>query len=90
MSMTEREAELHDRIQKALDHASDAVYDGESHKMWVIDQMVRALTGCPIITKTGLSGLYNSELFHYKAQGESDEYRAFTATVPEWDEGVTP
>jgi hypothetical protein len=35
-----------DRINKALDIAwSDSWYDGDHHKMWVIDQMVRALSG---------------------------------------------
>lgn len=88
--MTEREAELHDRIQKALDIAYGAQYDGESHKMWVIDQMVRALTGCPTVMKTGLNGLYNSEMYYYQTQGENDEYCRFTAGIQEWDEGIAP
>lgn len=36
-----------DRIQKALDIAVRyGGNDGAHHKDWVIDQMVRALTGC--------------------------------------------
>ena len=35
-----------DSIDKALEIARNcAGYDGDDHKMWVIDQMVRALTG---------------------------------------------
>lgn len=33
-----------ERIELALSYMND-VYDGDHHKMWVIDQMVRALTG---------------------------------------------
>lgn len=32
-------------IQAALAIAPDGIFDGAHHKMWVIDQMVRALTG---------------------------------------------
>lgn len=38
-------APLKDRINKALKIATeDGGIDGDHHKMWVIDQMVRALT----------------------------------------------
>ena len=37
---------LVDRIARALRIAEDcAMFDGDHHKMWVIDQMVRELTG---------------------------------------------
>lgn len=37
---------VEDRIKLAVDVAVEcAQYDGEHHKMWVIDQMVRHLTG---------------------------------------------
>lgn len=88
--MSDVEAELHDRIQKALDIACDAVYDGESRKMWVIDQMVRALTGCPMVMKTAMGGLYNADPYWYSTYGENDEYRKFTAASEGWDEGVAP
>ncbi|TMI88338.1 MAG: hypothetical protein E6H00_12965 [Bacillati bacterium ANGP1] len=39
-------AELQARIRAALDLAAHyGTIDGEDHKMWVIDQMVRRLTG---------------------------------------------
>lgn len=40
------EIDLDTRIQNALDIAYTGQYGGVSHKMWVIDQMVRALNGC--------------------------------------------
>lgn len=36
---------LNANIEKALDVAHYGLNDGGHHKMWVIDQMVRALTG---------------------------------------------
>ena len=37
--------EISDRIKEALDYATYGQIDGGHHKTWVIDQMVRALTG---------------------------------------------
>lgn len=37
--------QLEERILAALDVATWGQMDGAHHKMWVIDQMVRALTG---------------------------------------------
>jgi hypothetical protein len=37
--------DLERRIASALDIAAEFTVDGDHHKMWVIDQMVRALTG---------------------------------------------
>lgn len=34
-----------DAARAALDYAKDSQYDGDHHKMWVIDQMVRQITG---------------------------------------------
>lgn len=60
--------------------------DGGHHKMWVIDQMVRALTDCPIIK-------------HGSLQGESDDYKQWVKEhcVGEdgpdtyaWDTGISP
>jgi hypothetical protein len=85
------------RITDALRIAEAGQLDGAHHKMWVIDQMVRALTGCPTITKTAND--YRGVPYQYEALGESDEYRARIAAYrdgedgPEtydWDEGVPP
>ena len=77
------------RINNALGLAVDfGLTDGSHHKMWVIDQMVRALTGCPIIKEEFIDYLGRpavSESF-----GESNQYRAFTAQFEEWEVGIAP
>jgi hypothetical protein len=74
-----------ERIRKAL--AIAVAYggiDGAHHKDWTIDQMVRALTGCPVLEES---------------QGESEEYQKLVADArngedgPEtysWDLGIAP
>lgn len=70
--------------------------DGDHHKMWVIDQMIRALTGCPMVKKLATTG---GNEYEYEDQGESEEYKN---TVREacageegpdtysWDCGIAP
>lgn len=87
-----------ERIKKAIDFAVQyGSIDGAHHKTWVIDQMVRALTSCPMIE--GEAKDYYGTLFTYKEQGESDEYKKLVADAkagedgPEtysWDEGICP
>jgi hypothetical protein len=77
-----------DRIAKALKFAEYGVYDGAHHKDWVIDQMVRALTGCPMVTKSAVDG--NGKNYSYEAQGESEEYERFVHELGGWDEGIAP
>lgn len=82
-----------ERIAAAIGYAVQyGGIDGSHHKAWVIDQMVRALTGCPKETRT-LGG------FSYDVQGESDEYKKLVADAcagedgPEtydWDVGIAP
>ena len=81
------------RIGQALHYASEYAYiDGAHHKMWVIDQMVRALTGCPMVEKSATD--VRGTPYTYEAQGESDEYREFVGSddedAGEWDEGIAP
>ena len=87
-----------DRIKDALHYAERyGQTDGDHHKAWVIDQMVRALTGCPMVARGGYDG--QGKHFAYEAQGESDEYRTFVREYQdgedgpetyEWDEGIAP
>ena len=75
------------RIAKALEFAGEyGTTAGDHHKMWVIDQMVRALTGCPVVTRTSAAGC------KYEEQGESREYEAFTRDKYDsaWDAGTAP
>lgn len=84
-------------ITKALEIAKDGGIDGAHHKAWVIDQMVRALTGCPMVTRTAKDA--NGATYEYEAQGESAEYTAWVAgfrdgddgpNTYEWDCGIAP
>ena len=77
------------RNAKALSIAGDGIYEGEHHKAWVIDQMVRALTACPTVTKSAI-GVYGKP-YTYEAQGESAEYLEFVREIGgSWDEGIAP
>ena len=89
---------MEERIKMALGLAVQyGQIDGDHHKAWVIDQMVRALTGCPEITKTATD--HRGEEFNYDALGESDEYLHFIAEAKDgrdgpdtysWNEGIAP
>jgi len=85
------------RIARALDIAHQGAHDGAHHKQWVIDQIVRFLTGCPMEYGTVLDG--RGQKYTYTALGESDEYRAWVAehnagadgpNTYEWDVGIAP
>lgn len=73
------------RIDEALDVARRFGGDDSHHAAWVVDQMVRALTGCPV-DDAG-------------TRGESEEYHAFIAQAKagedgpdtyEWNPGIAP
>jgi hypothetical protein len=84
-----------DPVERALHFASEYGYiDGDHHKMWIIDQMVRALTGCPTVTVQATA--YTGQPYEYQAQGESPEYLAWIAPPDDgneyepWDTGIAP
>jgi hypothetical protein len=71
--------------------------DGGHHKAWVIDQMVRALLGCPTITVERHD--FDGHPFRYQILGESPEYLEWVQMYEtgedgpgtyEWDRGITP
>lgn len=86
------------RIARALDYAVQfGNTDGEHHKMWVIDQMVRALTNCPMLEGRTID--CNGTPYTYQYQGESPEYIRLVADTKagedgpetyEWDIGIAP
>ena len=78
-------------VAGALKVASEfAMYDGDHHKMWVIDQMVRHLTGCPIHT-VEVPAKNGAPAYSYEALGESEAYREFVGDdEDDWDEGIAP
>jgi len=87
-----------ERINKALEFALRyGGIDGDHHKAWVIDQMVRALTGCPMIKTDALD--CNNKPYSYEEQGVSGEYGDWVrnakdgedgANTYDWDEGIAP
>lgn len=86
-----------DRIARAMEFAEYGAVDGDHHKMWVIDQMVRALKGCPMVDKTKNDVRGNP--FTFSTQGESEEYLAWVRDFEsgtdgphtyEWDCGIAP
>lgn len=84
-----------DPAKAALEIATWGATDGAHHKQWVIDQMVRALTACPIVEKTAVDAYgapYTFTGFGESAaylqwckdfQGDPDEYGP-------WDIGIAP
>ncbi len=87
-----------ERVRKAL--AIAVAYggiDGAHHKDWTIDQMVRALTGCPVEEVSAKD--YQGVPYQYLHQGESEEYKQLVADAcsgedgPQtysWDVGIAP
>jgi hypothetical protein len=87
-----------DRIKQALALAVRyGGIDGDHHKAWVIDQMVRVLTGCPQATFKARDA--KGHEYEYEGLGKSEEYKQLVADAcagddgPDtysWDEGVPP
>jgi len=87
-----------DRIKKALEIAiQSGMVDGDHHKMWVIDQMVRALTGCPLVEAQAID--CNGKEYVFEEMGESEEYLALIKAACDgedgpntysWDVGIAP
>jgi hypothetical protein len=79
------------RMARALHYAGEYGYiDGAHHKQWIIDQMCRALTGCPMETIRAID--VRGTAYSYEAQGESDAYREFLGGDydPEEWQGIAP
>ena len=62
--------------------------DGAHHKAWVIDQMVRALTQCPMVMVSAVD--CNGVPYEYDTQGESEAYKNFVLKHGSWDTGIAP
>lgn len=71
--------------------------DGDHHKAWVIDQMVRALTGCPLAERAAVD--VNGVAYTYQDYAESETYLKLVRDAkagedgPEtysWNEGIAP
>ncbi len=89
---------MDERIQKAIEIAVRyGQIDGDHHKAWVIDQMVRELTGCPSVEQTFNEGTANE--FTVEVLGESAEYADLIRNACDgedgpatysWDTGIAP
>lgn len=76
----------HERIRDALDVAVRfGSIGGEHHKAWVIDQMVRALTGCPMVLASANDA--HGSPYEYAARGESPEYSELVRAACDGDDG---
>lgn len=71
-------------LRCAMDYGT---IDGGHHKMWVIDQMVRHLTHCPLITKEAID--CNGKKYTYITLGESKEYLDLISNN-DWESGIAP
>jgi len=93
-----KEGEFQNRNEKALKYAERfGSVQGDHHRAWVIDQMVRALLGCPMKERK-LIGV-NGKVYISTSQGESAEYQAWVLAITTgedgtdtyvWDTGVQP
>ena len=86
------------RIKRALDFAHSHAEFSDLNTSWMIDQMVRALTGCPLEIEEGFN--WAGEPCAHESQGASQAYRQFVKNAlkraeqvtpePYWDVGVKP
>ena len=77
------------RIERALHVAkTEAMIDGVQHKVWVIDQMVRVLLGCPDIEEQFVGG--DGETHTRAIKGESEAYLEFVTQCESWNIGEAP
>lgn len=86
------------RIKKAMEIAMASGGNDESHhQAWAMDQMVRALTGCPVVFKRNTSIIPKPIVV--AALGESEEYLKFIKEhnagddgpdTYSWDVGIAP
>ena len=79
-------------VERAIDFAVRyGQIDGDHHKLWVIDQMLRALTGCPVETVT-VEPKGDRPGYTYERQGTSPAYLRAIGDDPEypWDAGIAP
>jgi hypothetical protein len=91
--------DLNKRIDKALEVAMRYAGDEGHHNAWVIDQMVRELTGCPMIKRESPFLNAQGQKHIVDSLGESEEYKEFVREAKDgedgpdsydWNEGIAP
>ena len=86
-SLEKKEAQkLQVQIKKVLDLALQSGCDDNvlPSQAWIIDQMVRVLTGCPTVR---LTSTQYGKRYTYKGLGESKEYREFVRKARQGEDG---
>lgn len=59
--------------------------DGDHHKAWVLDQIVRILTDCPTVVKNSTD--VHGTPYSYEALGDGAEYLEFIRQYNDGEEG---
>lgn len=78
--------ELQERIEDALEVAFQwGQVDGDHHKAWVIDEMVRCLTGCASAKGLHETDEYKQWVAKYEQSDDEDDDCFY-----EWDTGIAP
>jgi len=78
------------RIEKALGFAVQYNgIDGAHHKSWVIDQIVRILTGCPTIRQEGTDDVLGKSKKYKELVRKAKEGENGPETY-DWDIGIAP
>lgn len=87
-----------EKIAKVLDFALRyGGIDSAHHKAWVIDQMIRALTDCPVVRFSGTDAI--GQKYECDCQGVSLEYVEWVRRARDgkdgpntydWDVGIPP
>jgi hypothetical protein len=92
-------SQMKKRIDKALEVAMRYAGDEGHHKAWVIDQMVRELTGCPMVKRESEFKNAQGETHIVDTLGESEEYLKLVKEACagedgpdsyDWNEGIAP
>ena len=97
-ALVEQRDKMRDQLKQALNIITqDGGIDGDHHKAWVLDQVVRILTNCPTVTKNAVD--VNKVPYSYEALSESEEYLEFVRqynngedgpNTYEYSEGIAP
>jgi hypothetical protein len=71
-----------EKVKLALDIAFRHQTDAGHHAVWLVDQMVRALHGCPFEYKDDLILKDNNDYLKFVAQYEEGDYEWYTGIAP--------
>ena len=67
----------------------NALYDGEHHKQWLIDQLAQIYNGTKVIIKIAKWDNGHTDL-RFSLDKSSEEYNKWVEQFNEWDIGIAP